>query len=1715
MQIKAIENNIKNILVFELISYVTNLFLFYTKNLSWKWLINNKKSNLTNGHILNKHLKMIILVSSLIFVHNNLLSQATSSDSSVIYAQIKNPKLLKNILLKKGNKASAKHLLKDLIDSFDINEISNPFSFTKNKSLSLIVKFKFNKIYAKNTFKRLTSKSLFKNLEFGVKYFPIMQHTDTASSILWHDFDLNLAKAHTVTRGDSSVVIAVIDYVFNDKNRDLLGKWWTNKNEIPNDNIDNDSNGYIDDVHGWNFGNSTNNPFYFLAGLPQVKIDRYKHGTAVSSLIAGEVDNGNSTVGACPGCRIMPLNIQLVDSMDYYPKWENHGVDPYDAFIYAAYNGAKIINCSFGRKDYSITAMEDIVFHYCDSMGCILVGGSGNNFNFKQFGEENLHFYPANDSRFISVGATSKDRFLSKFTNAGKYTKIDVVAPGDNIICAGVKNNNYFIQASGTSLSTPLVSGILGLIKSKFPSFTRAQILQTLYNACNSIDYKNFEFSNQLGHGLPNAYACVLNKSLKRADFYTENLEQETLKDSVVRFYCQEFPYGKYIWNWGDGTSNTTNSNSIYKTYSQPGLYSIMLISIDTNSNYKDTIFKSNYFFVQKYKIPNFNYDKNWFVGDNVQLNFGRQGKYLTKNSPFQNKYSNGILTPLNQDKLNFTSNIFEKSINGFIYEQNLGVQVNTSLSSFADTLTHNLALFNCSQIYLESTGSSLLKSGYLLPDIVSDSIIFLQHNSVYQNQNFNTIKSYKISKNGGFKNYQIKLSIDTSLGYNWNGSMIYDDFIVFPNYDSNYYWLLSRPTDIANFGTGDYLVLHKLINYGNGLKFDFVKKINTQLNDSINTSNFMSMFISPNGSKLAIQYDSFICIYNFNNKTGGINLVHKVSISMSGILGAYTQNIVFSADSKLLYGVMESEGSQIYELYQINLEESQFRLFPKIVEKSISNRYTALTLGPDSLIYINNSFDNKLSVISKPQVQITSNFSNECGYLNYGIDYNTTVPLSLRDTLKNSHLGFPLIINHNIPDSIKLFYKFRTCDSVELCSNFPRRIFHKWIFNSDTVNSLYPVVRVLNFQSNQIKFIVDSLVINQTVDFSDSINNLKIKFNPEKYLNIYDDSSAFGKVRITLKDNPLFNALDSVYWSNQEGVYTVGKYADTFEFSKPFYYYGIAKNYCFPIPFGPISVKFPCSDSKYNTAYYNNSNGQHTLPHLDTGVIILTGVNYINPGNTLRLNNCVVMMENDASLEIMEGGRLIADSVYFVSCGTWKGIKVHGNPMLNLGRDTSGSIHGAVVLTNCQIMDAVVGVESVQGGYLYLDKNIFVGNNYHLNVLDYPHPHFSIISNNDFKFTFGTDTIYNSYNLYSIHGKTVDYQFKISDVKNQSINNCKFSNIRFSGDPTKLNKVSLVLNNTESIELLNNNFEGIEDAFMVFDTSSINNRFVHNDFRAVNSMNAYTNTINLKTKGLTILNPKNAYISLNLFQYGYSGIQYYQHNSANSPSLIEKNKFQNMEFGLISAFKTNPLLINSINTKSPVKFNLTCNTFLDCNYGWVGTGRYVQFDSSNIPISQPKSNLFYRSKFQNGVLNDNIARNYYNSILEKFDTITSFSINLDGIDYNNFNFLTQCLNSYNSITYVKNGLPYNCSGKRSKLGSNLIESSELFIYPNPSIETLYISSLNYFSCKISDLKGNILLNDIKSTNNINISKLSPGIYIIEFNCNDGKRKSQKFIKID
>ncbi|MDP6545297.1 MAG: S8 family serine peptidase [Phycisphaerae bacterium] len=271
------------------------------------------------------------------------------------------------------------------------------------------------------------------------------------------DADIDAPEAWDLTTGSADVVLAVIDTGVDYTHPDLADNMWINPGEIADDGIDNDSNGYIDDIYGWDFVNNDNDP-----------MDGHDHGTHVSGTIGGVGDNSSGVSGVNWDVSIMALKF-LDDS------GSGSTADAISAIDYATMmrrdHGINVVatNNSWGGGSYS-SALRDAI-EIAGREGILFIAAASNE------GLDNDVFatYPSNyNSEYIlAVAATDRDDRLANFSNYGAIT-VDLGAPGVSIY-SSIPGDAYD-WFNGTSMATPHVTGVAGLLAASEPGVTAGEI---------------------------------------------------------------------------------------------------------------------------------------------------------------------------------------------------------------------------------------------------------------------------------------------------------------------------------------------------------------------------------------------------------------------------------------------------------------------------------------------------------------------------------------------------------------------------------------------------------------------------------------------------------------------------------------------------------------------------------------------------------------------------------------------------------------------------------------------------------------------------------------------------------------------------------------------------------------------------------------------------------------------------------------------------------------------------------------------------------------------------------------------------------------------------------------------------------------------------------------------------------------------------------------
>lgn len=306
----------------------------------------------------------------------------------------------------------------------------------------------------------------------------------------WALAQVRAFEAWDVTTGSPGVVIATIDSGIDLTHPDLASQIWTNPGEIPGNGLDDDHNSKIDDVHGWRFYHTFINGNYVPAEDGWVA-DDYGHGTHIAGIAAAATNNAIGVAGLAWASPVMP--VKVLDEFGY--AWYS---DIAAGIVYAADNGARVINLSLGGKDASAVLCAAAAYAY--ESGSLLTASAGNT--------GGALFYPAACDHVLAVAATDRADQRASFSNAGP--QVSLAAPGVDIYstwyATGSGASTYF-RRSGTSQAAPHVAGVAALIKARWPAWTPEQVMRQLIATAADIEAPGWDAST--GWGRLDAAAAV------------------------------------------------------------------------------------------------------------------------------------------------------------------------------------------------------------------------------------------------------------------------------------------------------------------------------------------------------------------------------------------------------------------------------------------------------------------------------------------------------------------------------------------------------------------------------------------------------------------------------------------------------------------------------------------------------------------------------------------------------------------------------------------------------------------------------------------------------------------------------------------------------------------------------------------------------------------------------------------------------------------------------------------------------------------------------------------------------------------------------------------------------------------------------------------------------------------------------------------------------
>ena len=389
------------------------------------------------------------------------------------------------------------------------------------------------------------------NVEWAEPRF--LYSTEIIPNDLYYSAQTNLTQIKAdagwnVTTGDTNVIIGIDDTGFQWNHPDLFPNVWHNWKEIPGNGIDDDGNGYVDDYVGWDFGGSNG-----VADSNPIE-DNPDHGSHVAGIASAATNNSIGVAGVGFNTHIMAIKTARNDVRS--STGQALIAYGYEGIIYGVKNGCKVINCSWGGSGYSIFGQQ--VIDYAVAHGVLVVCAAGNS-------NTEAEFFPAGYKGVLCVAAVNGSDVRSSYSNYGY--RVDVAAPGDNINSTWM--TDAYTTMSGTSMASPTVSGLAGLVVARFPNYSALQIAEQIRVTADNINSLNSSYVDKLGKGRINVYNALTNTG------------GQSIRLSSSVFSDADYGNGDGIFQKGETISLKVRFKNILNPISSA---SVSLVSLDTSA---------------------------------------------------------------------------------------------------------------------------------------------------------------------------------------------------------------------------------------------------------------------------------------------------------------------------------------------------------------------------------------------------------------------------------------------------------------------------------------------------------------------------------------------------------------------------------------------------------------------------------------------------------------------------------------------------------------------------------------------------------------------------------------------------------------------------------------------------------------------------------------------------------------------------------------------------------------------------------------------------------------------------------------------------------------------------------------------------------------------------------------------------------------------------
>lgn len=574
---------------------------------------------------------------------------------------------------------------------------------------------------------------------------------DTEVPSLYHLSTCYVYDAWSIHQGDTNTVIAIVDAGVAVAHTDLVNQIKYNYGD-PINGFDDDFDGYTDNFRGWDFAEKDNNP----------DIGVSDHGTYVAGISSAEVNNSFATAGAGFKCKFLPIKVATDAGII---------VRGYEGIVYAAIQGAHIINCSWGSAGSFTQYGQDVINYATFNCNALVVGAGGNSNNQGVF-------YPASYQNALSVGATQEGS-RKWFTTATKGSNwnyyIDISAPSMGFKTLA-KNNGTTLVYGGTSFAAPIVSGIAALIKSKNPSYSPLDITEKIRATANDIYgiTENLPYVDLLGSGEINGYEALANTtkpSVRSQSFDVSNRNGQYMyyAGDTLELQLSFKNYLATATNVYISVSCETSiiaplesnilipvfdSGSVY-SLTQPFIFKIVsTLPADVNTHFKITYSAANYY---GYEYIPVSFNPSYY-----DFEIGNFKATATANSTI------GVLTPTNKKE----NGIVYKNFPNMLYQGGLVLAQNDTLISAQFRTPRNFSIVQFPKILQADSVDILIESKYRSTNLNLDitqyiyaweDIDALIHEYRITNKTDSTIHNLKA---GAFVDWQIISQFYNKLSY-------------------------------------------------------------------------------------------------------------------------------------------------------------------------------------------------------------------------------------------------------------------------------------------------------------------------------------------------------------------------------------------------------------------------------------------------------------------------------------------------------------------------------------------------------------------------------------------------------------------------------------------------------------------------------------------------------------------------------------------------------------------------------------------------------------------------------------------------------------------------------------------------------------------------------------------------------------------------------------